>query len=85
MRQLMFATARKLILFKQMKKIIANLGIKTKLIIAVSFLIMAIIVAIAYFTIAYFESETKQLIATEQFAKVANFAGEVDDKLKKPA
>ena len=78
----MFATARKLILFKQMKKIIANLGIKTKLIIAVSFLIIAIIVAITYFTIAYFESETKQLIATEQFAKVANFAGEVDDKLK---
>jgi signal transduction histidine kinase len=65
-----------------MKKLIVNLGIKTKLIVAVSFLMIAIIVAIAYFTIAYFESETKQLIATEQFAKVSNFAGEADDKLQ---
>ncbi len=58
-----------------------NLSIKTRLIGAVSALMTAIIMAISYFSLAYFESTTKELIGVEQFAKVSLFAGEIDDKL----
>ena len=58
-----------------------NLSIKTRLIGAVSALMIAIIMAISYFSFAYFESTTKDLIGAEQFAQVALFAGEIDDKM----
>ena len=58
-----------------------NLSIKTRLIGAVSVLMIAIIMVISYFSLTYFESTTKELIGAEQFAKVSLFAGEIDDKL----
>jgi signal transduction histidine kinase len=60
---------------------ITNLSIKTRLIGAVSLLMIAIILAISYFTLAHFESATRELISEEQFASVSLFAGELDDKL----
>jgi signal transduction histidine kinase len=57
------------------------LSIKTRLIGAVSVLMIASIMAITYSTLTYFESTTKELISEEQFAMVSLFAGEIDDKL----
>jgi signal transduction histidine kinase len=61
---------------------ISNLGIKTKLTGVVSFLVIAIISGVSYFTLTHFETATKEVISDEQFARVSLYAGEIDGKLR---
>lgn len=56
-------------------------SIKTKLIVAVSFLVIVIIAAVSYATLAHFETNTKELIYKEQFLMVSLVASQIDNKL----
>ncbi|HEX7623764.1 MAG TPA: cache domain-containing protein, partial [Anaeromyxobacteraceae bacterium] len=56
-------------------------SIKTKLIVAVSALVAALLVAISYAFFAYYEHSTKERIAEEQFALATLVASGIDDKL----
>jgi two-component system, cell cycle sensor histidine kinase and response regulator CckA len=64
-----------------MLPVFRTLSIKTRLIAAVSFLVIAIVAAITYVVLAFFEGKTKELIATQQFMTVSLLANEIDDKL----
>jgi two-component system NtrC family sensor kinase len=56
-------------------------GIKTKLIIGVSFLTIALVIVIAYVAFQHLETNSKKMIANGQFAVVSLLANEIDDRL----
>ncbi len=57
-------------------------SIQTRLMAAVSLLIIAIIGGIIYAGLTYFEIKTKELIAAQQFLTVTLLADDIDDKLQ---
>lgn len=56
-------------------------SIKTRLIAAMSFLMIIIAAVIGYVILSYFEAETKKLIGEQQFLTVSLLASEIEDKL----
>jgi two-component system cell cycle sensor histidine kinase/response regulator CckA len=56
-------------------------GIKTKLILAVSALVVVVLVATSFALFAYYERTTKERIGDAQFAMLALVASDIDDKL----
>ena len=56
-------------------------GLKHKISIAVSVLIILLMTTIRYVTLSYFENQLKVTIAQNQFNLVTGFAGDIDNKL----
>ncbi len=56
-------------------------SIKTRLIVAVSGLMIALVVVLSLSTFAYYERKSKELIANAQFAMVSLLAAEIDERL----
>jgi diguanylate cyclase (GGDEF)-like protein/PAS domain S-box-containing protein len=59
------------------------MSIKTRLIIAVSSLIIVILASISYLALSYFETNTKETIARGHFTSLSVLAAGIDDKLTK--
>src|SRR6266498_416309 len=56
-------------------------SIKTRLIVAVSGLMIALLLALSFALFSYFERKSKELIANAQFAMVSLLASEIDERL----
>src|SRR5271169_1529045 len=59
-----------------------NLSLKSKITLVFLSLVIILITLIAYFTLSFFESKNKEVIADKQFAMVSALADEFDNKLR---
>ena len=58
-----------------------RLGLKSKITITVSILIMFLMSTVAYVMLSFFEKQLKATIAQNQFVMVTGLAGEIDKTL----
>lgn len=58
------------------------IGLKTKMTVAVSIMIVSMITLLAFFTLRYFEKHFKETISHQQITLVSVIADDIDDKLQ---
>ena len=59
----------------------SRLSLKTKISLTVSLLVICLMSAMAFFSLAYFEKQTKKTISEQQFSLISEIAGDFDEKI----